>query len=218
MHVPCKIQICDDFEYRKNVIGYIGNNPRKHHETDNPFMWPWSSIRICFDNNNVAEIHDAKILRLTHYQKQRMLGTTKLVPDSWKINQDGMLTYKSFVEPKMLENDVKSINSLTYLINKSNVANSDGEVEEHRANDRGVRELIVSMVPRLFPDLRLSIPIEQTEYSAVTPYGRSRINGQLKNLSHWLLSQLSASQKQLLSDELRNRFGIYPSVIRRVIN
>ena len=27
----------------------------------------------------------------------------------------------------MLENDVKSINSLTYLINKSNVVNSDGK-------------------------------------------------------------------------------------------
>ena len=42
--VRVKVERVDSEEYLKNVVGYILNNPRKHHETNNPFSYPWSSI------------------------------------------------------------------------------------------------------------------------------------------------------------------------------
>lgn len=97
----------DSEEYLKNVIGYILNNPRKHRETNNPFSYPWSSILEYFDKEGHSAVLRPRIVDIPQWRKQKVLGTSRGVPQSWRLYANGMVTFASFISSDRLESAVK---------------------------------------------------------------------------------------------------------------
>lgn len=105
--VRVKVEKVDSEEYLKNVIGYILNNPRKHRETNNPFSYPWSSILEYFDKEGHSAVLRPRIVDIPQWRKQKVLGTSRGVPQSWRLYANGMVTFASFISSDRLESAVK---------------------------------------------------------------------------------------------------------------
>lgn len=212
--ISIKMCRCDSLDYRKNIIGYTLNNPRKHHETQNPFLWPWSSVSIYFDERGLSLQNSPRILpKVQQWQMRQLLGTHQAVPETWQFYENGMVTFQSFVNPKLLENEVGSMNSLSFLINKSTISESEGEAGA-LTNDKQTRELALRISPGLFSGLSMDMCDPAADDS--TRFLLSKRRKVEKAAFEKLLEQLTLDQMRELIATLRHRYGVALPVIRRL--
>lgn len=215
--VRVKIERIDTEEYLKNVIGYILNNPRKHHETNNPFSYPWSSILEYFDTKNLSAVVQPKVIDAPQWYKAEVFGTSRPVPRSWEMQSNGMVTFRSFINPTLLEAEVKTVTSLSYLVNKADLSSSQGEVVNYRDNDLAVRNVVARICPKLFPGAVK--PLVEPESAPVRNTGFC-LKEREKTIcwqAEEMISQLDLNQVESLRTILAGNFGFPTRIVNRVL-
>lgn len=215
--VRVKVERVDSEEYLKNVIGYVLNNPRKHHETKNPFAYPWSSILEYFGSENYSTVMRPRIVDAPMWRKQKIIGTNRPVPQSWRLYANGMLTFSSFISPAMLESVVKTIGSLSYLVNKADLNTNQGETVHYAANDRTVREVVARLCPKLFPEMAECSAGREYEPVRNTPYCQNEMRKSICAVAEEMLAKLDQNQVERLRGVLSTRFGFPRRVVDRVL-
>ena len=205
-------------QYLKDVIGYIYRNPVHHRVTSNPYVYEWSTFKVHFDNNNYVGKRDEPILNLKKTEKRKILKTNEEVPDSWAINTEGMVTFKSIVNPSLVENVVRTSNSLLYFINKRKEVDSMECPSGY--TDHSARVLMLNIIKNRFG---MSIPQEimDQQEGAV-----SKANGNYKSLMErrknrinikTVIDRMSSEQRSSVVSEMVSRFGVSSKVIRRIL-
>lgn len=216
--VRVKVEKVDSEEYLKNVIGYILNNPRKHRETNNPFSYPWSSILEYFDKVGHSAVLRPRIVDIPSWQKQKVLGTSRSVPQSWKLYANGMVAFASFISSGRLESAVKTIGSLSYLVNKADLNANQGEAIRYPDNDREVRTAVARICPILFPD---SVSrFDESELGSVrnTGYCLKEMRKTICSVAEDMLAKLNFNQVMALRSVLSGRYGFPLKIVDRVLH
>ena len=216
--VRVKVEKVDSEEYLKNVIGYILNNPRKHRETNNPFSYPWSSILEYFDKEGHSAVLRPRIVDIPQWRKQKVLGTSRGVPQSWRLYANGMVTFASFISSDRLESAVKTIGSLSYLVNKADLNANQGEAIRYPDNDREVRNAVARICPMLFPDT-----IGHLDESPVSPvrntgYCLKEMRKTICSMAEDMLAKLDFNQVMALRNVLSGRYGFPLKIVDRVLH
>ncbi len=216
--VRVKVEKVDSEEYLKNVIGYILNNPRKHRETNNPFSYPWSSILEYFDKDGHSAVMRPRIIDIPPWRKSKALGTNRLVPDSWKLFANGMVTFASFISSDRLESAVKTIVSLSYLVNKADLNANQGEAVRYPDNDREVRSAVARICPSLFPGTIACL--DESELAPVrnTGYCLKEMRKTICSMAEDMLCKLSFNQIIRLREVLSCRYGFPLKIVDRVLH
>ncbi len=216
--VRLKVEKVDSEEYLKNAIGYILNNPRKHRETHNPFSYPWSSILEYFDEGGKATVLRPVIVDIPSWRRPMALGTNRQIPQSWEIYANGMVTFGSFISPARLESVVKTISSLSYLVNKADLNANQGEAVRYPDNDREVRGAVARICPILFPDSVASF--DESEFDPVrnTGYCLKERRKTVCAVAEDMLGKLNARQIIRLRSELSTRYGFPLKIVDRVLH
>lgn len=216
--VRVKVENVDSEDYLKNVIGYILNNPRKHRETNNPFSYPWSSILEYFDKEGHSAVLRPRIVDIPPWQKQKVLGTSRGVPQSWSLYANGMVTFASFISSDRLESVVKTIGSLSYLVSKADLTANQGEAVRYPDNDREVRGAVARICPILFPGSVASF--DESEFAPVrnTGYCLKERKKTIYAVAEDMLGKLNARQIIRLRSELSTRYGFPLKIVDRVLH
>lgn len=212
-----KVGRVDSEEYLKNVVGYILNNPRKHHETNNPFSYPWSSILEYFAAEGYSSVLRPRIADILPWQKPKVIGTSRPVPQSWKLYANGMVTFGSFITTKRLESVIKTIGSLSYLVNKADLNANQGEAVRYPVNDREVRSAVARICPMMFPDT-----IGRLDESVLAPvrntgYCLKEMRKSIGSAAEEMLAKLNSNQVVTLRDILSTRYGFPLKIVDRVL-
>ncbi len=216
--VRVKVEKVDSEEYLKNVIGYILNNPRKHRETNNPFSYPWSSILEYFDKEGHSAVLRPRIVDIPLWQKQKVLGTSRIVPQSWDLYANGMVTFASFISSGRLESVVKTIGSLSFLVNKADLNVNQGEAIRYPDNDREVRAAVARICPILFPDSVARF--DESDFGPVrnTGYCLKEMRKTICSAAEDMLGKLNTNQITRLRNVLSTRYGFPLKIVDRVLH
>ncbi len=215
--VRVKVERVDSEEYLKNVIGYILNNPRKHRETNNPFSYPWSSILEYFDKEGHSAVLRPRIVDIPPWRKQKVMGTSRSVPRAWKLYANGMVTFASFISSGRLESAVRTIGSLSYLVNKADLNANQGEAIRYQNNDREVRTAIARICPMMFPDTigrsdEILAPVRNTGYCL------KEMRKTICSTAEDMLGKLNPHQLTRLRNVLSTRYGFPIKIVDRVLH
>lgn len=216
--VRVKVEKVDSEEYLKNVIGYILNNPRKHRETNNPFSYPWSSILEYFDKDGHSSVLRPRTVDIPLWQMPKILGTSRRVPRSWKLYANGMVTFTSFISSGRLESAVKTVGSLSYLVNKADLNANQGEAIRYPDNDREVRSMVARICPMLFPDSVTRF--DESEFAPIrnTGYCLKERRKTICSAAEDMLGKLSTNQIMHLRNVLSTRYGFPIKIVDRVLH
>ncbi len=216
--VRVKVEKVDSEEYLKNVIGYILNNPRKHRETNNPFSYPWSSILEYFDKDGHSTVMRPRIVDIPPWRKSKIIGTNRQVPDTWKLFANGMVTFNSFISTDRLESTVKTIGSLSYLVNKADLNANQGEAVRYPDNDREVRGVVAQICPILFPGSVARF--DESELAPVrnTGYCLKEMRKTICSMAEDMLGKLDSNQIVRLREVLSCRYGFPLKIVDRVLH
>lgn len=215
--VRVKVEKVDSEEYLKNVIGYVLNNPRKHRETNNPFAYPWSSILEYFSSEDYSAVVRPRIVDAPAWRMQKIIGTNRPVPPSWRLYANGMLTFRSFISPARLESVVRTIGSLSYLVNKADLNANQGEAVRYSVNDKAVREAVARLCPKMFPEMAgcstglECVPVRNT------PYCLNEMRKSACTVAEEMLARLDQNQVERLRGVLSTRLGFPSRIIDRVL-
>lgn len=215
--VRVKVERVDSEEYLKNVVGYILNNPRKHHETNNPFSYPWSSILEYFATEGYSSVLRPRIADILPWQKPKVIGTSRPVPQSWQLYANGMVTFGSFITTGRLESVIKTIGSLSYLVNKADLNANQGEAVRYPVNDREVRSAVARICPMMFPDT-----IGRLDESVLAPvrntgYCLKEMRKSIGSAAEDMLAKLNSDQVVTLRNILSTRYGFPLKIVDRVL-
>lgn len=207
-----------DNKYLRDVIGYIYRNPVHHKVTSNPYIYDWSTFKVHFDNQDYLGKKNEIVKDLTQRQKQKLLRTNELIPDDWEIDSNGMVSMKTIVSTKHIENIMRTSNSLSYYINKGN---EDEKMEcPIRFTDSSARMLMLKIMKM---KLGIEVPKELMEEQCVE---LDRTNGGYKSLmerrncrinANSLVKGLSSDQREILIKEMVRNFGVSTKVINRIL-
>lgn len=215
--VRVKVEKVDSEEYLKNVIGYVLNNPRKHRETNNPFAYPWSSILEYFSSEDYSAVVRPRIVDAPAWRMQKIIGTNRPVPPSWRLYANGMLTFRSFISPARLESVVRTIGSLSYLVNKADLNANQGEAVHYSVNDKAVREAVARLCPKMFPEMAgcstglECVPVRNT------PCCLNEMRKSACTVAEEMLARLDQNQVERLRGVLSTRLGFPSRIIDRVL-
>ncbi len=208
-----------DLETIKRIIGYIFRNPIKHNVSKNAFIYPWSSLKSLFNYNDIKEDREKIITNLSLTSRQLLLKTREDIPSSWEITESGIITLKSFIDSRIVEETFRTMSSLAYYINK-NFPDEEGYEVEDNINDTEARRLILQIAKREFgieiPDNILSIQKAESDGLSNKVLESAQMLAKKRNAES-IIRTLTDTQKEQLRTTLRWQFGVNASVIKRIL-
>ena len=119
--LPTKILQLETEERILNTIAYIDRNPVVAGYKYLPTEYPWGSAQYMFRNHYANEREEKNTKTLAEFTiraKRALLGTRFLLPDTWQINDEGMICPYSFMDISALESCFKTPVKYSYFLAK----------------------------------------------------------------------------------------------------
>lgn len=119
--LPTKILHLNSEERILNTIAYIDRNPVVAGYKHMPTEYPWGSAQYMFKNHYLCEREEKNTKTLAEFTiraKRALLGTRFILPDSWQINDQGMICPTSFMDISALESHFKTPVKYSYFLAK----------------------------------------------------------------------------------------------------
>jgi|GEM_PF-2095996 len=182
---------CGQHAYGQNAVGYVLNNPRHHGVANNPFIYRWSSAREYFKEDQVYQLEMPGIQAgLTCNQREKVLGTSRFkIPKEWKIDDNGMVTFDSFICTEAAENLFRNYKSYEFFVSKGTM---EADEFESVYTDLEARELAIKLAE------------EQTELSS------AKIGGEE------VLIALNSKQRESVIRTMKRTYRVGDASIRRI--
>lgn len=115
-HVEIQVNELDTQEYLEHAIAYVLRNPLAARILVMPHHYKWSSAGIYFKGKGHAE--GVRLHEMTERGRRRLLKSKIQVPDSYVVDNDGMIRPECFVDYKEVENIFKHPSRLLILLAK----------------------------------------------------------------------------------------------------
>ena len=154
--LPTEMIRIDDEENLLNVLAYIDRNSIAAGYKYLPHEYPWGSARylFCDSRYGTRELADLRSIDSMSVVEQRALFRTRMtLPGEWKVDRNGMIHPKSFMDLSRLEQIFKSPSRYSYFLAKK----IEGHVEMQFTHarkvfmpDKELREIVRNMSRRLF--------------------------------------------------------------------
>ena len=99
--VEVQIALVDNQEYLENVIAYVLRNPLAAGILLLPYHYPWSSAALYF--NGGVQLTGEPLNEMSERKRFRILKSRVPVPDSYLVDEKGMILPSCYVDPKAVE-------------------------------------------------------------------------------------------------------------------
>lgn len=146
-HLPTDILLLDTEERLLNTIAYIDRNPVVAGYRYLPTEYPWGSARYLF--KSPREVKNVRPLSSVSRRNQRTLLNTRVVlPDDWRIDDNGMICPDSFIDVYRVESYFKTPVRYSYFLAKKLEGVVEQEFESSQKifiPDRELREVVRRM-------------------------------------------------------------------------
>lgn len=146
-HLPTDILLLDTEERLLNTIAYIDRNPVVAGYRYLPTEYPWGSARYLF--KSPREVKNVRPLFSFSRRNQRTLLNTRVVlPDDWRIDDNGMICPDSFIDVYRVESYFKTPVRYSYFLAKKLEGVVEQEFESSQKifiPDRELREVVRRM-------------------------------------------------------------------------
>lgn len=146
-HLPTDILLLDTEERLLNTIAYIDRNPVVAGYRYLPTEYPWGSARYLF--KSPREVKNVRPLSSFSRRNQRTLLNTRVVlPDDWRIDDNGMICPDSFIDVYRVESYFKTPVRYSYFLAKKLEGVVEQEFESSQKifiPDRELREVVRRM-------------------------------------------------------------------------
>lgn len=146
-HLPTDILLLDTEERLLNTIAYIDRNPVVAGYRYLPTEYPWGSARYLFKSHR--EVKNVRPLSSFSRRNQRTLLNTRVVlPDDWRIDDNGMICPDSFIDVYRVESYFKTPVRYSYFLAKKLEGVVEQEFESSQKifiPDRELREVVRRM-------------------------------------------------------------------------
>ena len=106
----------DNMEYLENAIAYVLRNPLAAKTIMMPYHYKWSSADSYFKGN--GEISGLCLNDFSIRKRHRVLRSKMDVPDSYLVDEEGMILPECFVDVKQVEDIFRHPSRLMYLLAK----------------------------------------------------------------------------------------------------
>lgn len=114
--LPTKILHLNSEERILNTIAYIDRNPVVAGYKHMPTEYPWGSAQYMFKGSKAENTRT--LASLSCRDKRIILGTRFILPDTWQINDQGMICPTSFMDISALESHFKTPVKYSYFLAK----------------------------------------------------------------------------------------------------
>ena len=114
--VGIQLDEVDSMEYLENVLAYILRNPLAAGILVMPHHYPWSSASIYFAGDYKSG--SKKLNEMSVRQRNRILKSRISMPDSYMINEDGMILPSCYVDADAVEKIFRHPSRLMMLLAK----------------------------------------------------------------------------------------------------
>ena len=116
-----------------------------------------------------------------------------------------MVAFGSFITTKRLESVIKTIGSLSYLVNKADLNANQGEAVRYPVNDREVRSAVARICPMMFPDT-----IGRLDESVLAPVRNTGYCLKEMRKIHRLSGRGNAGETQFQSSRYAEEYPVDP--------
>lgn len=99
--VEVQIALVDNQEYLENVIAYVLRNPLAAGILLLPYHYPWSSAALYF--NGGVQLTGEPLNEMSERKRFRILKSRVPVPDSYLVDEQGMILPSCYVDSKAVE-------------------------------------------------------------------------------------------------------------------
>lgn len=106
----------DEAEYLVNSIAYVLRNPLAARMMQMPYHYPWSSAEAYF--RGVKTPRGEEINKIPERKRYRILKSRIDIPDSFRVNEKGMILPECFVDYQSVESIFKHPTRLLFLLGK----------------------------------------------------------------------------------------------------
>lgn len=160
--LPTKILHLNTEERLLNTIAYIDRNPMVAGYKHLPTEYHWGSAQYIFKNRHKDKNKEAKnktLASLARRTIRTLLGTRSVLPDSWEINDDGMICPTTFVDLTRLESCFRTPAKYSYFLAKKleGTVNQELDFEEKKfISDMELREIVKNMIRQEYGKENLS--------------------------------------------------------------
>lgn len=100
--VSVQIDVIDSQEYLENAIAYVLRNPLAAGVFMMPYHYEWSSISLYF--RGAGQPAGTKLNDLSTRKRLNILHSHQVVPDTYMVDDSGMILPSCYVSVKMVEN------------------------------------------------------------------------------------------------------------------
>lgn len=114
--VEVQIDLVDNQEYLENVIAYVLRNPLAAGLHIMPYHYPWSSAMCYFTAG--AELRGEQLNDMSERKRFRILKSRVAVPDSYVVNNEGMILPLCYVDAVMVEKTFRHPSRFMLLLAK----------------------------------------------------------------------------------------------------
>ena len=113
-----KIQLdeLDTQNYLENAIAYVLRNSLAAGIPLMPYHYPWSSASLYFQGGQPQG--GGRLCEMSERKRFRILKTRIAVPDTYVVNEEGMILPSCYVDISMVENLYRSPARLIYMLSK----------------------------------------------------------------------------------------------------
>lgn len=115
-NVEVQVDLVDSQEYLENVIAYVLRNPLAAGLHVMPYHYRWSSVMCYFAAG--AELGGEQLNDMSERKRFRILKSRVTVPDSYLVDNEGMILPSCYVDAAMVEKTFRHPSRLMLLLAK----------------------------------------------------------------------------------------------------
>lgn len=142
-------------EKLKEKICYVLRNPLAAGIRILPTNYSWGSGSLMFNEKKTGFL---EIGETSEYYRRKMFGTKREIPESWLINEEGLIWPGSYVEFKRAESSFDSMVDFMFELNRRNEESINQEMygNEINLNDNDVLVILADYAERSFGERSLT--------------------------------------------------------------
>jgi len=141
LDIPTTVKKINDMEALMTTIAYVIANPLEVDKSLSYYGYEWSSGDCYFTGSDIPS-DSLSVNSLPKRQQIRMLHSTVELPSNFKINSDGMIEKKCFVDYQTVNSLFKNFNRLSYYVSMSSKVKERTNEAPAKFKDNVLRAMI----------------------------------------------------------------------------